>query len=115
MFKYLEFARKLVFGSEDAKGERRASKSREGGSLPSTPATYCIDCGQETKQGAGSARCKECWDDRCGSLSRPRYWVASHWDKYMAREGWKGYPCIKHAVEYCLECTATNREGVCCE
>lgn len=26
----------------------------------------CIDCGCETKKGTGSARCPECWDERCG-------------------------------------------------
>mgnify|MGYP006272774553 CR=1 FL=1 len=29
--------------------------------------TYCIDCSVETKPGAGSARCPDCWDDRCGA------------------------------------------------
>lgn len=28
--------------------------------------THCINCGVETERGAGSARCKECWDSRCG-------------------------------------------------
>jgi hypothetical protein len=111
MFKLL----KQFFASEDAKGAREASKSSELCSTHSTGATFCIDCGAETKLGSGSARCKECWDDRCGTTSRPRYWVASHWDNYMARHGWKEYPCVKHAVEFCLECTATNKNGVCCE
>ncbi len=28
--------------------------------------TTCKDCGVETQPGSGSARCKQCWDDRCG-------------------------------------------------
>jgi hypothetical protein len=28
--------------------------------------TYCKDCGKPTKPGKGSARCPECWEDRCG-------------------------------------------------
>lgn len=29
-------------------------------------ASECIDCGRPTTPGPGSARCPECWDDRCG-------------------------------------------------
>lgn len=28
--------------------------------------TFCKDCGVETKLGTGSARCRECWDDKNG-------------------------------------------------
>ena len=28
--------------------------------------TFCIDCGQPTIPGKGSARCAGCWEDRCG-------------------------------------------------
>lgn len=28
--------------------------------------TSCKDCGVETQPGSGSARCPECWEDRCG-------------------------------------------------
>lgn len=28
--------------------------------------TTCKDCGRDTKPGTGSARCPECWEDRCG-------------------------------------------------
>ena len=35
--------------------------------------TTCVDCGQPTKPGPGSARCKQCWDDRCGEHYEPRY------------------------------------------
>jgi predicted Zn-dependent protease len=28
--------------------------------------TFCIDCGTKTVPGPGSARCKECWDDKLG-------------------------------------------------
>src|ERR1700678_4370495 len=31
------------------------------------PATFCIDCGQPTTPGKGSARCLGCWQDRCQS------------------------------------------------
>ena len=30
------------------------------------PESCCIDCGVETTPGPGSARCTQCWDDRCG-------------------------------------------------
>lgn len=29
--------------------------------------TFYIDCGAETNPGKGSARCKNCWEDRCGT------------------------------------------------
>jgi hypothetical protein len=29
--------------------------------------TRCIDCGKETESGSGSARCPDCWDDKCGN------------------------------------------------
>lgn len=29
------------------------------------PETTCIDCGQPTTPGKGSARCPGCWEDRC--------------------------------------------------
>lgn len=29
--------------------------------------TTCKDCGVETKPGTGSARCPQCWEDRCGN------------------------------------------------
>jgi hypothetical protein len=77
---------KKIFASEDEKGARSVSKTD-------------VPC---PTHGAGAS-------------SRPRYWVASHWDHYMARHGWKQYPCVKHAVEFCLECTATNMNGVCVE
>ena len=35
--------------------------------LPNLPATFCIDCGQPTTPGKGSARCPSCWQDRCGT------------------------------------------------
>lgn len=28
--------------------------------------TKCIECGEQTKPGKSSARCKECWDSRLG-------------------------------------------------
>lgn len=28
--------------------------------------TFCIDCGQPTTPGKGSARCPSCWESRCG-------------------------------------------------
>ena len=28
--------------------------------------TFCIDCGQPTTPGKGSARCPSCWQDRLG-------------------------------------------------
>lgn len=28
--------------------------------------TTCIECGVDTKPGAGAARCPQCWEDRCG-------------------------------------------------
>lgn len=31
---------------------------------PFTTATYCKDCGIETTPGRGSARCKDCWNDK---------------------------------------------------
>jgi Zn finger protein HypA/HybF involved in hydrogenase expression len=30
--------------------------------------TFCIDCGQPTTLGKGSARCPSCWEDRCGQI-----------------------------------------------
>ncbi len=30
------------------------------------PKTICIDCGQPTTPGKGSARCPSCWQDRLG-------------------------------------------------
>jgi DNA-directed RNA polymerase subunit RPC12/RpoP len=30
----------------------------------------CIDCGTETKEGSGSARCPDCWDARCGNQGK---------------------------------------------
>jgi len=36
------------------------------GKPPSKPETTCIDCGQPTTPGKGSARCPGCWEDRCG-------------------------------------------------
>lgn len=32
-----------------------------------SPETTCIDCGQPTTLGKGSARCSACWEDRCGT------------------------------------------------
>lgn len=32
-----------------------------------SPPTFCKDCGTETKPGWFSARCEECWEDRCGA------------------------------------------------
>jgi len=34
--------------------------------LCSPEPTFCIDCGQPTTPGKGSARCPGCWSDRCG-------------------------------------------------
>ena len=31
--------------------------------------TLCIDCGQPTTPGKGSARCPGCWEDRCGQMT----------------------------------------------
>ena len=31
--------------------------------------TFCIDCGQPTTPGKGSARCPGCWEDRCGQMT----------------------------------------------
>lgn len=28
--------------------------------------TFCKDCGVQTQPGVGSARCGQCWEDRCG-------------------------------------------------
>lgn len=30
--------------------------------------TYCIDCNKPTIPGKGSARCPECWEDRCNII-----------------------------------------------
>jgi hypothetical protein len=38
--------------------------AREG--MVSPLETFCIDCGQPTTPGKGSARCPGCWEDRCG-------------------------------------------------
>ena len=32
---------------------------------PKPESTFCIDCGQPTTPGKGSARCAGCWQDRC--------------------------------------------------
>jgi hypothetical protein len=34
--------------------------------VPRLQTSVCIDCGTPTQPGPGSARCKACWDDRCG-------------------------------------------------
>ena len=34
---------------------------------PKPVETFCIDCGQPTIPGKGSARCAGCWSDRCGN------------------------------------------------
>jgi hypothetical protein len=80
---------KKIFGSEDAKGARTASKSVEPGSFPGTPAII--------------------------APIPSRGWVASYWNEYMRKEGWKAYPCVKHAIEYCKECTEYDRSSICCE
>ena len=51
------------------------------------------------------------------SASPAKYpWGASHWNEYMRKEGWKAYPCAKHAVEYCKECTEyIDRSDICCQ
>jgi hypothetical protein len=40
--------------------------AREGRVSPES--TFCIDCGQPTTPGKGSARCPSCWQDRCGQI-----------------------------------------------
>lgn len=34
--------------------------------IASKDVTICKDCGIETEPGPGSARCPQCWEDRCG-------------------------------------------------
>ena len=36
---------------------------------PKPVETFCIDCGQPTTPGKGSARCPGCWEDRCGQMT----------------------------------------------
>jgi hypothetical protein len=40
---------------------------REAAARPKPVETFCIDCGQPTAPGKGSARCPGCWSDRCQS------------------------------------------------
>lgn len=51
-----------------------------------TPETTCIDCGQPTTPGKGSARCPGCWEDRCGQVeTNPECCVCGDADKYCIR------------------------------
>src|SRR5579863_4193858 len=50
-------------GRQDLHGTENESLSPA--SLPEP--TFCIDCGQPTMPGKGSARCPACWQDRCQS------------------------------------------------
>jgi hypothetical protein len=70
------------YGSQIARGERCGSCFRQDkinlkcadlyhktpGHKPK-PETTCIDCGQPTTPGKGSARCPSCWEDRCDYLA----------------------------------------------
>jgi hypothetical protein len=59
--------------------------AREG--MVSPEPTTCIDCGQPTTPGKGSARCPSCWQDRCQSYEEtpaelPVCYVCHGSDKY---------------------------------